>query len=101
VIVVRYDYGGRFGVGVPAWMGLAGARWRLVNTAPAGFTWSTSPPARTAQAARNVLIDPGYRVASVKFPVRDQAGQFTSSLPGRTDPSISSHQLKPAANRRS
>jgi len=34
----------------------------------------------TTQAARNVLIDLGQRAASVKFLIRDRAGQFTSSF---------------------
>jgi transposase len=34
----------------------------------------------TTQAARNFLIDLGQRAASVKFLIRDRAGQFTSSF---------------------
>ena len=34
----------------------------------------------TTQAARNVLTDLGQRAASVKFLIRDRAGQFTSSF---------------------
>ena len=34
----------------------------------------------TAQAARNVLMDLGQRAASVKFLIRDRAGQFTGSF---------------------
>jgi len=34
----------------------------------------------TTQAARNVLMDPGQRAASVKFLIRDRAGQFTASF---------------------
>jgi putative transposase len=34
----------------------------------------------TAQAARSFLMDLGQRVASVKFLLRDRAGQFTSSF---------------------
>ena len=34
----------------------------------------------TTQAARNVLTDLGRRAASVKFLIRDRAGQFTSSF---------------------
>ena len=34
----------------------------------------------TTQAARNLLMDLGQRVASVKFLIRDRAGQFTSSF---------------------
>ena len=33
----------------------------------------------TAQAARNFLMDPGQRAASVTFLIRDRAGQFTDS----------------------
>src|ERR1022692_3709307 len=32
------------------------------------------------QAARNLLMDMGQRVAAVKFLIRDRAGQFTSSF---------------------
>jgi predicted oxidoreductase len=34
----------------------------------------------TAQAARNFLMDLGQRAASVKFLIRDRAGQFTESF---------------------
>jgi putative transposase len=34
----------------------------------------------TMQAARNVLMDLGQRATSVKFLIRDRAGQFTSSF---------------------
>jgi putative transposase len=34
----------------------------------------------TTQAARNVLMDLGRRAASLKFLIRDRAGQFTSSF---------------------
>jgi putative transposase len=34
----------------------------------------------TTQAARNFLLDLGQRAASVKFLIRDRAGQFTSSF---------------------
>jgi len=34
----------------------------------------------TTQAARNLLMDPGQLTASVKFLIRDRAGQFTSSF---------------------
>ena len=34
----------------------------------------------TTQAARNVLMDLGQRVASVKFLIRDRAGEFTGSF---------------------
>ena len=36
--------------------------------------------ARTTQAARSFLMDLGHRAASVKFLIRDRAGQFTSSF---------------------
>ena len=35
---------------------------------------------RTTQAARNFLMDLGQRATSVKFLIRDRAGQFTSSF---------------------
>jgi putative transposase len=34
----------------------------------------------TTQAARNLLMDLGQRTASVKFLIRDRAGQFTGSF---------------------
>jgi len=34
----------------------------------------------TAQAARNFLMDLGHRAASVKFLIRDRAGQFTDAF---------------------
>jgi putative transposase len=34
----------------------------------------------TTQAARNLLMDLGHRAASIKFLIRDRAGQFTSSF---------------------
>ena len=34
----------------------------------------------TTQAARNLLMDLGQRAASVKFPIRNRAGQFTGSF---------------------
>lgn len=34
----------------------------------------------TTQAARNLLMDLGYRAATAKFLTRDRAGQFTSSF---------------------
>jgi putative transposase len=42
-------------------------------TAHPGGAWTT-------QAARNFLIDPGQRAASVKFLIRDRAGQLTGSV---------------------
>jgi hypothetical protein len=33
----------------------------------------------TTQAARNFLMDLGQRATSVKFLIRDRAGQFTST----------------------
>ena len=42
-------------------------------TANPGGAWTT-------QAARNVLMDLGQHMASVKFLIRDRAGQFTSSF---------------------
>jgi transposase len=45
----------------------------------AGIT--ANPDGRwTAQAARNVLMDLGPRVTSIKFLIRDRAGQFTRSF---------------------
>jgi hypothetical protein len=34
----------------------------------------------TTQAARNLLMDLGHRAASIKFLIRDRAGQFTGSF---------------------
>jgi putative transposase len=49
-------------------------RVRLAGiTANPDGTWTT-------QAARNVLMDLGQRATSVKFLIRDRAGQFTSSF---------------------
>src|SRR5258708_27273790 len=45
----------------------------------AGIT-ANPDAAWTAQAARNFLIDLGQRAASVKFLIRDRAGQFTASF---------------------
>ena len=46
---------------------------------PAGIT-ANPDGAWTTQAARNLLMDLGLRVASVKFLIRDRAGQFTGSF---------------------
>jgi putative transposase len=46
---------------------------------PAGITANPDGP-WTTQAARNVLIDLGWRVTTVKFLIRDRAGQFTGSF---------------------
>ena len=45
----------------------------------AGIT-SNPDGAWTTQAARNLLMDLGQRTASVKFLIRDRAGQFTGSF---------------------
>jgi hypothetical protein len=45
----------------------------------AGIT-SNPDGAWTTRAARNFLVDPGQLTASVKFLIRDRAGQFTSSF---------------------
>ncbi len=45
----------------------------------AGIT-ANPDAAWTTQAARNVLMDLGQRATSVKFLIRDRAGQFTSSF---------------------
>ena len=45
----------------------------------AGIT-ANPDSAWTTQAARNFLMDLGQRAASVKFLIRDRAGQFTSSF---------------------
>ena len=45
----------------------------------AGIT-ANPDAAWTTQAARNVLMDLGQRAASVKFLIRDRAGQFTGSF---------------------
>jgi putative transposase len=44
-------------------------------TANPDGTWTT-------QAARNLLMDLGHRATSLKFLIRDRAGQFTGSFPG-------------------
>ena len=46
---------------------------------PAGIT-AHPDGAWTTPAARNVLMDPGQRATSVKFLIRDRAGQFTGSF---------------------
>ena len=45
----------------------------------AGITASPDG-AWTTQAARNLLMDLGHRAASIKFLIRDRAGQFTGSF---------------------
>ena len=45
----------------------------------AGITANPDGP-WTTQAARNVLMDLGQRAASVRFLIRDRAGQFTDSF---------------------
>jgi transposase InsO family protein len=45
----------------------------------AGITASPDG-AWTTQAARNLLMDLGHRATTVKFLIRDRAGQFTSSF---------------------
>jgi putative transposase len=42
-------------------------------TANPDSTWTT-------QAARNLLMDLGHRATSLKFLIRDRAGQFTGSF---------------------
>jgi hypothetical protein len=54
-------------VGLDYWVHLAG-----ITAHPDG-AWTT-------RAARNVLMDLGHRASSVKFLIRDRAGQFTSSF---------------------
>jgi len=49
------------------------------RAAQAGIT-ANPDGAWTTQAARNVLMDLGQLTASVKFLIRDRAGQFTSSF---------------------
>ncbi len=48
------------------------ARLAGITASPDG-TWTT-------QAARNILMDLSQRTASLKFLIRDRAGQFTSSF---------------------
>jgi len=52
------------------------------GTRPVHLAGITADPdgAWTARAARNFLMDLGRRAASVKFQVRDRAGQFTVSF---------------------
>src|SRR5208337_2938295 len=52
------------------------------GTRRAHWPWSPRTPdgAWTTQAARSFLMDLGHRAASVKFLIRDRAGQFTSSF---------------------
>src|SRR5260221_558913 len=51
---------------------------------PAASPWPALPPTRdgawTTQAARNVLMDLCQRATSLKFLIRDRAGQFTGSF---------------------
>jgi putative transposase len=56
---------------------VTGHRTRRVHLA--GIT-ANPDGSQTTQAARNGLMDPGHRAASVKFVIRDRAGQFTGSL---------------------
>ena len=58
----------------------------------------------TTQAARNFLTDLGQRAASVKFLIRDRAGQFTGSFDtvftaqgARISPSTGSADGRPSA----
>jgi hypothetical protein len=46
---------------------------------PAGIT-AHPDGAWTTQAARNLLMDLGHRAVTVKFLIRDRAGQFTGSF---------------------
>jgi putative transposase len=52
------------------------------GTRPAHLAGVTAHPdgSWTTQAARNLLMDLGQRVTSVKFLIRDRAGQFTRSF---------------------
>jgi len=51
----------------------------------------------TTQAARNLLMDLGQRAASVKFLIRDRAGQFTDlSVPRSASTALSSTVARPA-----
>jgi putative transposase len=61
----------------PTWRQFLTAQARCVRLA--GIT-AHPDGARTTQAARNVVMDLGQRTASVKFLIRDRAGQFTGSL---------------------
>jgi putative transposase len=51
----------------------------------------------TTQAARNLLMDLGQRADSVKFLIRDRAGQFTSSLRRRVHRGRRQDSGQPAA----
>jgi putative transposase len=63
----------------------------------AGIT--TNPDsAWTTQAARNFLMDLGQRAASVKFLIRDRAGQFTSSFAAEGVRILASPPQAPRAN---
>jgi hypothetical protein len=52
------------------------------GTRPAHLAGFTAHPdgARATQAARTLLMDLGQRMATVKFLIRDRAGQFTGSF---------------------
>jgi hypothetical protein len=59
-------------------------------TANPGGAWTT-------QAARNVLMDLGARATTVKFLIRDRAGQFTPSQAGTRPPgraNLAEHQIR-------
>ena len=53
----------------------------------AGIT-ANPDDAWTTQAARNFLMDLGQRAASIKFLIRDRAGQFTGSFDTRFHPLV-------------
>src|SRR6185437_7632042 len=56
-----------------------GRGWATSSSWVAGIT-AHPDGAWTKQAARNLLMDLGQRVATVRFLIRDRAGQFTSSF---------------------
>jgi putative transposase len=70
--VDREDAGGRIYALIVIEHGTRRVHLAGITTNPDG-AWTT-------QAARNVLMDLGQRVTSVKFLIRDRAGQFTSSF---------------------